>query len=186
MDDPLRNTTATKPTVLPARKTSTDPLSTAHHGPPAASPSPQPAASSSSAAATTSSDTSIPLILPLKINIDRSKSKKGNTASHYAASSSSTPSSSAMAPTTAQTAPKLKVKSIFDSSLNAHRSKSVSLSAFSHLFCAMVGYSQVGVKNVGELEDRLSSLGAWLWLHPCAPVCYVCCQATAWATDSWS
>eukprot|EP01084_Bolivina_argentea_P183746 317028_1 len=96
-------------------------------------------------------DNTIPLILPLQTNIDKNKSKKKNEYNNKYEYKS--------AITTSKSAPKLKAKSVFDSSLNAHRNKTVSLSAFSHLFCALVQYSQIGVKNVSELEDRLSNIG---------------------------
>jgi|ERR1712129_105655 len=99
------------------------------------------------------SDNLIPLILPLKINTEQHKSKSTDVVSP-----SPLYSPSSRTATIAQSAPKAN-KSIFDTSLNAHRNKKVSLSAFAHLFCALVQYQQIGVKSVGELEDRLSNIG---------------------------
>ncbi|ETO29546.1 hypothetical protein RFI_07573 [Reticulomyxa filosa] len=52
-----------------------------------------------------------------------------------------------------------KKQSIFDDDLNAHMNKSVSLSAFSHLFCGLLQYCREGIKDVGTLENRLSGIG---------------------------
>lgn len=171
MDHPLSGTAtpSSKAKPLPSRRASNDPLLS-----PIPTPNQHnnqiPKSSTHSASSlrkqslvrpnntNNSPDLHIPLILPLKINADTNKWKKGDSTS----SSSTSSTSSAIhisSPTTTQTAPKPKVKSIFDSSLNSHRNKRVSLSAFSHLFCALVQYSQVGVKDVSELEDRLSNIG---------------------------
>ena len=109
------------------------------------------------------------LILPLKIDTEKAKRQKQSSSSSSSSSSlismTSSPRSMMASPTTSQIAPKVKHKSIFDQSLNSHRNKTVSLSAFSHLFCALIQYSQVGVKNVDELEQRLSNIGICISLH---------------------
>ena len=50
-------------------------------------------------------------------------------------------------------------KNIFNKSLNNSRKKQVSLSGFSYLFCEILKYSSKNIRNVEELEDKLSSLG---------------------------
>ena len=87
----------------------------------------------------------IPLILPLKTSLDNKNKLKNNEELKKNDDDN--------------IKPKIKPKSIFDSSLNSHRNKSVSLSAFSHLFCELLHYSQIGVKHVTELEQRLSNIG---------------------------
>lgn len=53
-------------------------------------------------------------------------------------------------------------RSIFDVSLNANRTKVVSLSAFSYLFCELVNYCQKGIINIAQLEERLSDIGYYV------------------------
>lgn len=111
------------------------------------------------------------LILPLKIDTEKAKRKNNSSSGlndsslSFSSSIASSPRSIPSSPTTSQTAPKVKHKSIFDQSLNSHRNKTVSLSAFAHLFCALIQYSQVGVKNVDELEQRLSTIGIHLFIE---------------------
>lgn len=65
-----------------------------------------------------------------------------------------------------------KKTSIFDKNLNQTKNKSVSFSAFSHLYCELIHYCQEGIFGIDELENKLANIGYQIGLRQLELIIY--------------